>query len=69
MGVNGAYDLQRLTAAGVVWTHHEGKIETDGPWLILHSPAADALELLCPAHTVTELVPCRGETGGCRGGR
>lgn len=62
------YDLERMTPGGVKKSHHEGKVETDGPFLIMHSPVGDVVELLVPAHSLIELTPCRGAEGGCRHG-
>jgi len=59
-----AYDLERLTPGGVKVTHHTGKVETDGPWLILHGPTEGSLDLIVPAAAVVALEPCTG-TGRC----
>lgn len=57
------FDLTRLAAGGVKIVHHEGRIETDGPWLILGE--RDAPAGIYPAHAVVSLEPC---DGGCRDG-
>lgn len=57
------YDLERLTPGGAKVTHHDGRIETDGPWLMLGEP--DAPAGVYPAHAVVSLEPCEGR---CRNG-
>lgn len=62
-----AYDLERLTPGGVKVSHHEGKIVTDGPWLVLYAAGEGPdMDLIVPAHAVVGLEPCKG--GRCRGG-
>lgn len=65
-----AYDLTRLTPAGVQRSHHAGKVEIDGPWLIMHSPGDDgSLDLIVPAHAVVAVEPCTAAQGRCPDGR
>lgn len=64
MAVMTAYDLVRLTPGGVRRSHHETKIVTEGPWLIIGRE--ETFELIVPAHAVVELAPCEGR---CRDGR
>lgn len=63
------YDLVLLTPGGTRTLHHEGPIQTDGPWLILYS--GDGSDLgppvgFYPAHAVVSGEPCKGT---CDGGR
>lgn len=62
MGVIG-YDVERLTPRGPVLEHHDGRLETDGPWLAIGPEGAPSL--LVPAHAVIEVKPCEGR---CRNG-
>lgn len=61
-----AYDLTRLTPGGVKISHHEGKIVTDGPWLVIYAPGEVDMDIIAPAHAVVSLEPCEGR---CRDGR
>ena len=63
-----AYDVVRLDPGGVVTEHYEGKLETDGPWLICYPPGPNTPEplLVVPAHAVVSVKPCEGACG--RGG-
>lgn len=59
-----AYDVTRMVAGGVKTTHHESRLVTEGPWLIVGGP--DVFELIAPAHAVVDVVVCEGR---CRDGR
>lgn len=62
------YDLERLTPAGPVLEHYAGKVETEGPWLILYRAGDENVaELLVPAHAVVSCKPCPGD-GRCTDG-
>jgi hypothetical protein len=63
-----AYDVVRMDPGEVVTEHYEGKIETDGPWLICYPPGPNANNplLVTPAHGVYSVKPCTGACG--RGG-
>lgn len=54
------YDVTRLEPAGVVVTHHHGKIETDGPWLVIYQTGdrAAIADLIAPAHVIVSVTPC-----------
>lgn len=59
------YDLERLTPGGVAVEHHEGKVVTDGPWLILFLVNEDQPAAIVPAGAVVALKLCEGR---CRDG-
>lgn len=53
-----AYHVERLTPGGVVVEHYDTKLDTDGPWLVVHAEPGDAPSLIVPAHAVVSVTPC-----------
>lgn len=65
------YDVERLTPGGVTVRHHDGPIQTEGPWLLLHAgDAGDLGDVVAayPAHAVVGVTRCEGRCDGGGGG-
>lgn len=58
-----SYDITRLTPGGVEVLHHDEILETDGPFLLLHT--REGLRHIIPAHALVSVDPCQGR---CRDG-
>ena len=61
-------DVTVLTPGGVRVVHHDGQLETDGPWLALRRRPVEAAERgdlahLFPGHVVVSVDPCEGKCG------
>ncbi len=61
------YDVELLTPSGVTVEHYSSKLETDGPWLIVHGATDGTFDLIVPAGSVVSVKPCKGD-GRCDGG-
>lgn len=56
-----ALHVRRMTEGGTVSSCHAGRVDTDGPWLIVYAAAEQlAPELIVPAHAVVAVTPCDG---------